>query len=89
MPPFAAIQNANGKRVGRSTRNETMESLARKESRAGAAYQKRWIAMAGVTEDCALCPFGTIQTPRIAPARALQLYSIAGAKPMFQLLGVD
>src|SRR5438132_622811 len=43
--------------------------------------------MAGVTEDRLLWPFGTIQTPKIAPARALQLYSIAGANPMFQLLG--
>src|SRR5947209_5057487 len=49
-------------------------------------YQNRWIAIAGVTDEGALCPLGTIQTPRMAPARALQLYSIAGAKPMFQLL---
>jgi hypothetical protein len=30
---------------------------------------------------------GTIHTPKIAPARSLQLYSTAGAKPTFQLFG--
>ena len=51
-------------------------------------YQNRWIAIAGVTDACVLWPFGTIHTPKIAPARSLQLYSTAGAKPTFQLLGV-
>src|SRR6266700_2050027 len=45
------------------------------------------MAIAGVTEEGALCPLGTIQTPAMMPARPLQLYSIAGAKPTFQLLG--
>jgi hypothetical protein len=45
------------------------------------------MAIAGVTDDCVLCPLGTIQTPKIAPARSLQLYSTAGAKPIFQLFG--
>src|SRR6185369_15507336 len=49
-------------------------------------YQKRWMATAGVTDDCVLCPFGTTHTPTMTPARSLQLYSTAGAKPMFQLL---
>src|SRR6185295_20265525 len=34
-----------------------------------------------------LWPLGMIHTPRIVPARSLQLYSTAGAKPTFQLFG--
>src|SRR5690348_14156435 len=45
------------------------------------------MAIAGVTEDCVLWPFGTIHTPAMTPARSLQLYSTAGAKPVFQLAG--
>src|SRR6185369_648832 len=45
------------------------------------------MASAGMTVDCVLWPLGMIHTPKIAPARSLQLYSTAGAKPMFQLFG--
>src|SRR5581483_10100971 len=58
-------------------------------TRPSTAHQKRWMAIAGVTDDCVLWPFGTIQTPRMAPALSLQLYSAAGAKPVSQLFGAD
>src|SRR6185369_4298547 len=45
------------------------------------------MAIAGMTVEDVLCPLGMIHTPRIKPARSLQLYSTAGAKPTFQLLG--
>src|SRR6476469_4939892 len=48
-------------------------------------YQNLLIAIAGVTDAGALCPFGMIQTPSSAPALGLQLYSTAGAKPTSRL----
>jgi hypothetical protein len=49
-------------------------------ARAGTSYQNLLIAIAGVTDEGTLWPFGMTHIPKMAPVRSLQLYSTAGAK---------